>query len=180
MKRKSGFTAIELLVVVAVIATLAVLVAPSMRDLIDRRRLIKQAEDLANLVQLARSEAIRHSGGGVAPLVGLTIQPGTNWYLGLSNGTAACDGSAAGCAVNQGGTQVTRLISAGDCGGCTISAPATQKVITFNFRGLATSSTDSDITLASPRGRQITLRISRIGRTFLCSPNASVTGYPEC
>lgn len=165
----------------ALLAILASLAAPGMRDLLERRRLIRQAENIVDLVQFARSEAIKHSGGGGgASSISMTVNPGSAWYIGLRNGTAACDGTPTQCAINDGGAMVTRLITSSDCPDCTITSPSATNVITFNFRGLVDSAADSAITLNSATGKQLSIRVSKIGRISLCSPSSSVTGYPAC
>ena len=57
-----GFTAIELMVVVAIVAILAALAGPSFRDLIDGWRVRSAAEELTNSIYYARSEAIKRGG----------------------------------------------------------------------------------------------------------------------
>ncbi|PVY56199.1 MULTISPECIES: GspH/FimT family pseudopilin [unclassified Simplicispira] len=63
--RQTGFTAIELMVVVSIIAILAALAAPSFTPLIERWRVRQAAENLTSTIYYARSEAIKR-GGGVA------------------------------------------------------------------------------------------------------------------
>ena len=62
---QQGFTAIELMVVVAIVAILAALAAPSFTPLIERWRVRDVAENLTSTVYFARSEAIKR-GGGIA------------------------------------------------------------------------------------------------------------------
>ena len=54
-----GFTLIELVVTVAVVAILAAVAFPGMGDFIDRQRLVGQTLAIADLAQTARSEAIK-------------------------------------------------------------------------------------------------------------------------
>ena len=60
-----GFTAIELMVVVAIMAVLAALAAPSFTPLIERWRISQISEQLKSTLYFARSEAIKR-GGNVA------------------------------------------------------------------------------------------------------------------
>jgi type IV fimbrial biogenesis protein FimT len=56
----SGFTLLELVVVLAVVAVLAGLAAPSMSRLRQEQRMQGQAEALLSSLMLARAEALRH------------------------------------------------------------------------------------------------------------------------
>lgn len=58
----AGFTAIELMVVVAIVAILTALAAPSFQPLIERWRVRDAAEGMTSTMYLARSEAIKRSG----------------------------------------------------------------------------------------------------------------------
>lgn len=60
-----GFTVIELMVAVAILAVLATLAAPSFTPLLERWRVRQTLESLQSTLYYARSEAIRR-GGGVA------------------------------------------------------------------------------------------------------------------
>lgn len=70
-----GFTAIELMVVVAILAILAALAGPSFTPLIERWRVRDAAEALTSSVYLARSEAIKRGGG-------ITIDATGGWNAG--------------------------------------------------------------------------------------------------
>lgn len=60
-----GFTAIELMVTMAVLAILAAIAAPSFNPLIERWRIRQASEELQSTFYFARSEAIKR-GGGIA------------------------------------------------------------------------------------------------------------------
>ena len=57
--RRAGFTLIEVVVVVGIIAALSAAAIPSIQDMIERRRLQGFARDLGNVFQIAHSQAIR-------------------------------------------------------------------------------------------------------------------------
>jgi type IV fimbrial biogenesis protein FimT len=178
--RSRGLTLVELVVTLAVVGILAAVALPGMSDYFDRQRLVSQMREIADVAQLARSEAIKRSASGPSDLktVAMTISPGSPWFIGLSNGTAACSGS--GCVINEGGTAVSHTVTANQCSGCTMEAPAAQAVVVFDLRGLVTGGTEQAITLQSPKGKQLSLTINRLGRISLCTPGGSLTGYPTC
>jgi type IV fimbrial biogenesis protein FimT len=57
-----GFTTLELMVVVAILAILTALAAPSFTPLLERWRVRQIVEDLQGTIYLARSEAIKRGG----------------------------------------------------------------------------------------------------------------------
>jgi type IV fimbrial biogenesis protein FimT len=63
LARQRGFTAIELMVTLAVLAVLAAIAAPSFTPLIERWRVRQATEDLQSTLYYARSEAIKRGGG---------------------------------------------------------------------------------------------------------------------
>ena len=183
-RRTFGFTLIELMVTVVVLGVLMAVAAPNMRDFLDRQRLVGQVREIANLAQLARSEAISHSASGAAEVksIAMTVSPGTSWFVGLSNGTAACSTSGTpACTINQGGSSVSHTVTGSECSTCRMVSPTTvqgTQLVVFDLRGLV-SGTDRTITLQSQLGRQLSVSISRLGRISICTPN-SLSGYPAC
>ena len=75
MRGTLGFTAVELLVTIAILAVLSTLAAPSMTSLIESWRVRQAAEDLQSSLYLARSEAIKHGGD-------VTLTADSNWSSG--------------------------------------------------------------------------------------------------
>lgn len=61
-RKTGGFTAVELMVVIAIVAILGALAVPSFSDVVGRYRVRRAAEDLSRTLSLARTEAIRRGG----------------------------------------------------------------------------------------------------------------------
>lgn len=80
-RSSQGFTLIELMVTIAVIALIAAVASPAMVTLMNSNRLSSTAGELTAAIQLARAEAIRRS----APVVvcgsndGVTCTAGAAW-----------------------------------------------------------------------------------------------------
>ena len=58
-KRVQGFTLLELMVTVAIMAIMAAIAFPSMRDFVSNSRLVNRSEQIANAFRFARTEAVR-------------------------------------------------------------------------------------------------------------------------
>ena len=62
MRRHRGLTAVELMVVISLLAIIAGLAAPSFSGLLQRWRVQQSLEALHSAIHLARSEAVKRSG----------------------------------------------------------------------------------------------------------------------
>ncbi len=99
-----GFTVIELMVAVAILAVLASLAAPSFMPIIERWRVRQAVEELQSSIYFARSEAIKRSGGIVIQKSANTAQCTTSakqeWDCGWfvcedANNNGKCDNTEA-------------------------------------------------------------------------------------
>lgn len=160
--RVDGFSAVELIVVLAIIAILSLVGLPTFKDMILRNTIKQAAESLKSDIQFARTEAIKQSQN-----IAVSRNTGNDgaWCYGIS--TAACDCSTAGsCTI--------RTVTGANFGG--VDLDFVSALTTFSYRrGTANASNTcfsfSDYTLK--------VYTSSAGRTQICSDGASSAG-PSC
>ena len=83
-----GFTVIELMVVVTIMAVLAALATPSFTPIIERWRVRQAANGLESTLYYARSEAIKRGGD-----ITVVATSGADWATGWSVCAGACSAS---------------------------------------------------------------------------------------
>jgi type IV fimbrial biogenesis protein FimT len=95
--RHTGFSVVELMIIVAIVAIVATIALPSFNELIVQNRLSSQANELVAGVSLARTAAIEsNSGGGFCPANASQSGCGGSWQNGWlawadANGNGAAD-----------------------------------------------------------------------------------------
>jgi len=83
-----GFTLIELVIVIVIVAIGVALAAPSFRDIVEKRRLSSSAEQISTLFTFAQSSAVKHNRDVI---VNLRRTDHDTWCIGATLGTVACD-----------------------------------------------------------------------------------------
>lgn len=180
-----GFTLIEMMVTIVIAGILLALAVPTFLDTIDRNRLKGVAETLRSDLELMKLESIKRSASVFLSIKNDNPSAGT-WCYGFSQG-ANCDcNTANSCTLDS----VERVVRFDDWRGVIIAAPTTSSPNPFSFsieqiRGQVTLSgalTNNRIRLTSPRGKELDIEVSTLGRFTICSPSGSsnVTGYPAC
>ncbi|MGH8121899.1 MAG: pilus assembly FimT family protein [Rudaea sp.] len=198
-KSQSGFTMIELMVTLTVAAVLMVLAVPSFSDLLQKSKLRGATDDIVNLLNTSRANAVK-----LERDVNVSVQGTATWCAGAVSANdpanvgdpvpaaTACDCTATTVACLVGGQNA--LVSSADYGGVTISSVAS--AITYGTGGvtfdkkfgamdlsLAPSTTTSVVTVTSSSGKYSTnIFLYPLGQTYVCVPSISpfVSGYPSC
>ncbi|MEO8080337.1 MAG: GspH/FimT family pseudopilin [Caldimonas sp.] len=172
--RHRGVTLIEMAIVIVVTAVVASLATPSMRELIDSRRLLGAANQLAADVQLARTEAVSRNRGIRLSFHAAT---GSSCYV-IHTGTAAqCSCADDGPAVCTGGAHEIKSVVIAASDRVTVGA----NVASILFDPLHGTSTPSGtLRVADVRGRAVHHVVNVVGRIRSCSPGAAVAGFRAC
>lgn len=144
MKKNSGFTLLELLITLAIVAILLIVGVPSLRSMMQGNQLVSSTNELLSALHVARSEAIKSNGR-------VTICESSNgtdcattgdWKNGwivfidadgqLDNTSNACTATGTDCLlrVHDGFTDNLLSVSGVDNGGAPITS------FTFTSRGL--------------------------------------------
>lgn len=185
---QSGFSLIELMIAVAILAILVSLAAPVM-DLVEKRRLTAAAEAVYGQIQLARSEAVKQ---GTDMHLNYQSDGSATWCLGVNNGAdcdcTVVDAAAAnycGIPVDGSATQVLQVVKSTDFANIS-SATGAPSNVTLNYvRGGATGlgGTEGTFTFTSAKGLEIRVVMNVLGRVRTCSPataGKTVAGYAPC
>ncbi len=176
MKRPNfGFSLVELLVTISVIAILSVAAVPAFQSMIESRRLIAATEGVYAHLQFARSEAVKF---GLPANLNISVKTGTPWCLGISNTTASCNCNTQGaCVYGPAAVMERNLIGSAFTNVTLTTNQANVQVdgIRGGFGG-----TSGTITLTSaPSSLTTQIVFSRLGRVKICSASG-VGGYPSC
>lgn len=173
----AGFTLIELMLTIVVMAVLLAIAVPSFTSQFQKQRLKGAGERLVSEIQFARNQAV---GSNDDILVNVQSTGGTDWCIGL--GVANPGGSECDC---DAGTDCEidgneRIVSGDSFSGVTLATVDAD--ITFDtVRGLPDAA-PPDFDFEGEDGNRIGVRVNPVGRVSICSPSGAnkVGEYPDC
>lgn len=188
--RMTGFTLVELMVTLAVLAILVALAAPSFADFFDRYRLRGAADDAMSLIANARTAAVENNREINIDFGGTTA----NWCIGANAALDPPDGDAYPPAVACDCAQAAECMVEGqrlavDLGRHEgVSVNAVDSSYTFNNKlGTVTSAgailEPVEVVFTSPSGRyDLALQVSALGQARMCVPAGElpIAGVPSC
>jgi len=165
--RQSGFTIIEILTSITLLAILLMIAVPSIHDTIVKNRLKGAIEQFRADIQYARSESIKTN----QPIT-VSFTTGEQWCYGIStNG---------GCTCNTGNSCLKSFDNAEFKD---ISMTTThfenlngKSYVTMNPTNIISS--EGKIIFSSQKSGSITADLNIVGRIHLCSNDLS--SYPDC
>lgn len=173
-----GVTLIELMVVIAIVAVLMMVVVPSFTDFLAKKRVEGVLTELATDLQFARSEAVQRN-------TSVRVTFGTGCYVIHTVGSTDTSCTQSTVSIGTDALQI-KLVQLEAASTVSFSPNNSLTYLMFDsVRGMATwngTSTDSgsvDIT-SSVGSWQLRTSVTAMGRTQICSPNSSITGYPAC
>jgi len=190
MKRTGGFTLVELMTTVAILAILLVAGIPSFREWLRNTHIRTAAESIQNGLRYARSEA---SSRGVNVRFEFT-SPGAGWTVCALAGTTSCTAAASASANNTlqnfvaagGSADVAPMVSSSVGATATpLSTAATAgSGITFNALGRpvgygTVALSRIDLNTAGKDGRRLVIVLSPGGMPRMCDPNLSLATSPQ-
>lgn len=171
-----GFTLVELIVTLAIVAIVATIAVPSFQEMLTKNRVKGAAEAIYSDMQLARQESIKRNS-----VISVTFGSNSGgWCYGLDDASGSCDctaaTSASNCTIGSGTTAFSKVVQ----GATNFNGVAlTSSNITFdNVRGTATTTGTNTVSVGS---YQASVVVGALGSVRICTPSGQTSvGYPGC
>jgi type IV fimbrial biogenesis protein FimT len=184
-----GFTLIELMVTLAVLAIVLVAAVPSFIDFFDKSRVRGAADNVISVISNARAESVKNDLDVNIAFTGSS----TAWCVGANAATPPSGGNEAGAAAPCECTVATECMVSGarsaiDVGATPgVSIGTLPAALIFDSKlGVISPLGVREVTLTSPKRKyDIKVEINALGQARLCTPvtptpKPAIAGIPAC
>lgn len=156
--KQTGFTLTELMIVIAILGTLAAIAAPSFNSVIERQRLVSASEAILSDLRWARSEAIKQN-----EEVRVTYTTGGTWSYTIN--------------VDPSGdnTQI-KSVSSTNFRSTSMSAAAFSGVAYTTFDPVRGTASNGTVTITTTN-YSLSNKVSTLGRIHVCG---TIGDYTAC
>jgi len=165
-----GFTLVELMVGLVVIAILMSLAVPSFRTWIQNSQIRNAAESVSSGLQRARAEAVSRNAN-----VEFVMGAGTSWLVQVVGGpnidSRASDDGSSNTTTATILPAASTTITFNSFGGVSVNADASATMTQIDFDSSALPAADS---------QELRVTIGIGGSTRMCDPNAPITSPRAC
>ena len=173
-ERSAGFTLIELMIAIALLAVLVSVGLPSFKQMMRNYEVRVAAESVSNGLQRARAEAVARNSR-----VQFVLGSGTSWTVDYVNKPVVTDPPLDSRASTDGSTNATLTALAAD-----LSTPAT--TLTFNQLGQVIANADTSPSLvrvnfaASGASQNLRVIVGAGGSARVCDPSLPSSNARSC
>ncbi len=195
----SGFSLLEMLITMTILAIIITVAVPSMTEFTSNQRLIGATQQVYSHLQQARSESVARN---TTVYVNFAEDGTASWEYGVSSVTSACDltvtaaATANACvlviddgdgtvdpgngSVDTGDLVLMRYTNADYQGVLMDTASFSSGTTQFLFDPTRGTSTSGQVNLTGSNGNDLRVTVSLLGRVSICTPDGSMTAYPDC
>jgi len=183
----TGFTLIELMVTLGVVAIVLAAAAPSFADFLDRYRLRGAVDDVVSVISNARAASVKSDRDVSISLEGSNSSA---WCLGANAAVDPAAGNPVSPAVACDCTDTTQCLVGGERMAVDVGQEGQVSVddltnpITFDSKlGLKEPRAPSTATFTSPHGKyDVSVTVNALGQASVCTPTGkpAITGIASC
>ena len=179
--KRRGFTLIETMVTVAIVAILMAMAVPSMQKLIARKRVAGVAAELASDIRYLRSMGVQTAtpvqidfgANAAATCYALSTDPFSGGACDCNNPTT-CDG-------NSGAPKIVKSVTVPIAGGITVSVSNNSTHAVFTGpNSLPVNGVTITAIVSSSMGGSVKVLTNAAGRPLACSLLGQESNFPIC